>query len=127
MVSSMSFTGIPSIADIFSITSSLHGIISNNNGNACMFRNDIKAKHACSKMFSTLFVKSLPGYFGYDVVLNPSDGPPADDYNSSASNNACVISLIAGLSVHLYVLSVKSNFLIYYQWHVTQIIHLVKL
>ncbi len=127
MVSSMSFTGVLSIADIFSITSSLHGIISNNNGNACMFRNGIKAKHACSEMLSTFFVKPLPGYFGYDVALNPSDGSPADEYNSSASNKACVISLIAGLSVHLYVLSVKSNFPIYYQWHVAQMIDLGKL
>ncbi len=80
-------------------------------------------------MFSTLFVKPRPGYYGYDIMLNPSDGPPAHDYNTSVSNPACVVvSLIAGLSVHqYYVQSVKANFVpIYHGLHVAQKIDFVK-
>jgi hypothetical protein len=34
------------------------------------------------------------------MILNPVDGPPPSDYYSSASNPACVASLIAGMSIH---------------------------
>lgn len=120
-----SLTCVPAISDAFSLTSSLHAI-NENNSNARItfwqdsFRNGIEAEHACSEMFSTLFVKPKAGYYGYDVVLNPNDGPPPQEYQSSASNPACVMSLIAGLSVHPYVLSVKANFPIYHGCHVAQ-------
>lgn len=126
-----SLTGVPSMSDIFSLTSSLRGI-NGNNGNLRIkfwqesFRSGIEAEHACSEMFTTLFVKPRPGYYGYDLVLNPSDGPPPQEYDSSASNSACVVSLIAGLSVHPYVQSVKANFPIYHGWHVAQELDSVK-
>lgn len=126
-----SLTAVPSMSDIFSVTSSLRGINANN-GNARIkfwqdsFRNGIEAEHACSEMFTTLFVKPRSGYYGYDLVLNPSDGPPPQEYDSSSSNPACVISLIAGLSIHPYVQSVKANFPIYHGWHVARELDSVK-
>lgn len=117
-----SLVGVPALSDMFSLTSSLRNI----NGNARItfwhdsLKNGIESEHACSEMFSTLFVKPRPGYYSYDLVLNPSDGPPPQDYESSASNPACVISLIAAISTHPYVLSVEANFPMYHGWHVAQ-------
>ncbi|KAL3794725.1 hypothetical protein ACHAW5_003734 [Stephanodiscus triporus] len=83
-------------------------------------KDGIESEHACSEMFSTLFVKPRSGYNGYDLILNPTDGPPPKNYESSSSNPACVTSLIAALSTHPYVLSVKAYFPIYHGWHVAQ-------
>lgn len=122
-----SLTGVPAMSDMFSLTSSLHvNADKEATGNARIkfwqdqFRNGIEAEHTCSEMFSTLFVRPRAGYYGYDLVLNPGDGPPPQDYESSASNPACVVSLIAGLSAHPYVLSVRANFPIYHGWHIAQ-------
>eukprot|EP00581_Thalassiosira_minuscula_P009127 CAMPEP_0183707726 /NCGR_PEP_ID=MMETSP0737-20130205/4220_1 /TAXON_ID=385413 /ORGANISM="Thalassiosira miniscula, Strain CCMP1093" /LENGTH=420 /DNA_ID=CAMNT_0025935455 /DNA_START=228 /DNA_END=1490 /DNA_ORIENTATION=+ len=117
-----SLVGVPSLSDMFSLTSSLGNI--NNNARLAFWhdslKNGIESEHACNEMFSTLFVKPRPGYYSYDLVMNPSDGPPPRDYESSASNPACVTSLIAAISTHPYVLSVKANFPIYHGWHVAQ-------
>jgi len=118
---------VPALSDIFSITSSLRSINDKQeNGNPRIkfwqdaFKNGMESEHACSDMFSTLFVKPGVGYYSYDLVLNPGDGPPPQEYDSSASNPACVTSLIAALSTHPYVLSVKANFPIYHGWHIAQ-------
>lgn len=84
------------------------------------FRNGLESEHACSEMFNTLFVKPRSDYFGFDIVFNPQDGHPATHYESSASNPACLVSLIAALSVHPYVLSVEANFPIYHGWNMAQ-------
>eukprot|EP00584_Thalassiosira_punctigera_P007232 CAMPEP_0172535384 /NCGR_PEP_ID=MMETSP1067-20121228/7420_1 /TAXON_ID=265564 ORGANISM="Thalassiosira punctigera, Strain Tpunct2005C2" /NCGR_SAMPLE_ID=MMETSP1067 /ASSEMBLY_ACC=CAM_ASM_000444 /LENGTH=441 /DNA_ID=CAMNT_0013320317 /DNA_START=150 /DNA_END=1475 /DNA_ORIENTATION=+ len=116
-----SLVGVPALSDMFSLTSSLRSVV-NDNARISFWRNSLKngieSEHACSEMFTTLFVKPRAGYFSYDLVMNPSDGPPPQDYESSASNPACVTSLIAAISTHPYVLSVKANFPIYHGWHV---------
>ncbi|KAL7529701.1 hypothetical protein ACHAXR_003105 [Thalassiosira sp. AJA248-18] len=117
-----SLVGVPALSDMFSLTTSLRSI--NNNPRIEFWhdslKNGIESEHACSNMFSTLFVKPRAGYYGYDLVLNPSDGPPPEEYESSASNPACVTSLLAALSTHPYVLSVKANFPIYHGWSVAK-------
>lgn len=115
-----SLLGVPSLSDLFSLTSSLHSIDGNDRVAFWhdSFKNGIESEHLCSDMFSTLFVKPRPGYFSYDLVMNPIDGPPPRDYESSASNPACITSLIAALSTHPYVLSVEANFPTYHGWHV---------
>lgn len=124
-----SLVGVPALSDLFSLTSSSlrstngENILQDNTRVAFWhdsFSKGIESEHACSEMFSTLFVKPRSGYYGYDLVLNPSDGPPPNEYESSASNPACVTSLLAALSTHPYVLSVKANFPIYHGWHVAQ-------
>jgi hypothetical protein len=122
-----SLIGVPALSDMFSLTSSLQiiGNIHENDNARIKFWHDslkdgIESEHACSEMFSTLFVKPRSGYNGYDLVLNPTDGPPPKNYESSSSNPACVTSLIAALSTHPYVLSVKAYFPIYHGWHVAQ-------
>jgi len=125
-----SLLAVPALSDMFSLTSSLRSIrisderSSGKNSRIAFWEESLKkgieSDHACSEMFSTLFVKPRAGYYGYDLVLNPSDGPPPQEYESSAANPACVTSLIAALSTHPYVLSVKANFPIYHGWHVAQ-------
>lgn len=122
-----SLIDVPALSDMFSLTSSLRTIkeMDVDDNARISFWNDslrhgIQSEHGCSEMFSTLFVKPRAGYYGYDLVLNPSDGPPPQEYESSASNPACVTSLVAALSTHPYVLSVKANFPIYHGWHVAQ-------
>ena len=117
-----SLVGVPSLSDIFSLTSSTFNR-ANTNDNVKFwrdsFKNGLETEHACSEMFSTLFVKPRAGYYSYDLVLNPLDGPPPKEYESSASNSACVISLVAALSTHPYVLSVKAgNVPIYQGWNI---------
>mmetsp|Transcript_17804 Transcript_17804/g.32160 ORF Transcript_17804/g.32160 Transcript_17804/m.32160 type:complete len:153 (+) Transcript_17804:1-459(+) len=118
-----SLVGVPALSDMFSLTSSLRSVV-NDNARIAFWRealkNGIESEHACSEMFTTLFVKPRAGYYSYDLVMNPSDGPPPQDYESSASNPACVMSLIAAISTHPYALSVKANFPIYHGWHVAQ-------
>jgi hypothetical protein len=124
-----SLIGVPALSDMFSLTSSLRTIDNSyGNGNARIkfwhdsFRDGIESEHACSEMFTTLFVKPRSGYSGYDLVLNPTDGPPAKHYESSSSNPACVTSLIAALSAHPYVLTVKASFPIYHGWNVAKML-----
>jgi len=115
-----SLVGVPSLSDLFSLTSSLRSIEGNDRVTFWQdsFKNGIEAEHLCSDMFSTLFVKPRSGYYSYDLVMNPNDGPPPHDYESSASNPACITSLIAALSTHPYVLSIKAKFPTYHGWHV---------
>ncbi|KAL9181516.1 hypothetical protein ACHAXT_010321 [Thalassiosira profunda] len=121
-----SLVGVPALSDMFSLTSSLVNINSGGSDNPRIkfwrdaLKRGIESEHACSEMFSVLFVKPRAGYYGYDLVLNPADGPPPQEYESSAANPACVTSLIAALSTHPYVLSVKANFPIYHGWNVAQ-------
>eukprot|EP00571_Detonula_confervacea_P003918 CAMPEP_0172326028 /NCGR_PEP_ID=MMETSP1058-20130122/55370_1 /TAXON_ID=83371 /ORGANISM="Detonula confervacea, Strain CCMP 353" /LENGTH=78 /DNA_ID=CAMNT_0013042705 /DNA_START=35 /DNA_END=271 /DNA_ORIENTATION=- len=63
------------------------------------------------------------GYYdSFDLVLNPvdNDGPPPQSYEGSASNTACVTSLIAGLSVQPRVFSLNVNVPIFQGWSVAQ-------
>ena len=119
-----SLDGVPALSDMFSLTSStFNGANTNDNSRVKFwkdsFREGLETEHACSEMFSTLFVKPRAGYYSYDLVLNPQDGPPPKEYESSASNSACVVSLIAALSTHPYVLSVKAgNVPIYQGWNI---------
>eukprot|EP00804_Cyclotella_cryptica_P018748 CCRYP_007229-RA/>CCRYP_007229-RA protein AED:0.39 eAED:0.39 QI:430/1/1/1/1/1/2/42/458 len=130
-----SLTLVPALSEMFSLTASLGGdddSDGNDPNSRIMFwkealQNGIESEHSCSEMFSTLFVKPRAGYYSFDVILNPADGPPPNDYESSASNPACVTSLIAGLSLHPYVLSVKSNFPIYHGYYIAQKIDSYKL
>jgi hypothetical protein len=100
---------VPTLSDMFSLTATLNNSSSvgkdiHSNTRIAFwneaFERGIESEHACSEMFSTLFVKPRSGYYSFDLILNPADGPPPSDYESSASNPACVSSLIAGLSVH---------------------------
>ena len=104
-----SVTLVPALSEMFSLTATLNNITGVSNGvntnNRVSFWNEafargIESSHACSEMFSTLFVKPRSGYYNFDLILNPADGPPPSDYDSSASNPACVASLVAGLSIH---------------------------
>ncbi len=114
---------IPSVSDVFSLTAIANGSPDNLRHRFWreMFKKGIESKHVCSTMFSTLFVKARSGNYSFELVLNPMDGPPAQDYESSASNPNCVASLVAALSVHPYVLSVKANFPTYHGWNVAQL------
>lgn len=117
-----SLVGIPSLSDVFSLTSSLRSIEGNDRvafwHNA--FQNGMEAMHLCADMFSTLYVRPRSGYLGFDLVLNPVDGPPPTDEESSASNPACIASLIAGLSTYPYVLSVEARYPSYQGWRIAQ-------
>lgn len=85
-----------------------------------MFANGMESEHACEEMFSTLFVKPKAGYESFDLVLNPNDGPPPSEYKSSASNPACLTSLVAALSTNPHVLSVKADFPAFIGWNLAQ-------
>ena len=61
---------------------------------------------------------SSSAYHVFDIVLNPQDGAPSTDYESSSSNVDCVISLLVGLSVHTRIMSVTSNLPEYHGWSV---------
>eukprot|EP01082_Thalassiosira_pseudonana_P001672 g1398.t1 g1398 contig10:2010238-2011587(+) len=117
---------VPSLSEMFSLTAILENKKGTSEINARInfwresLLNGIESEHACSEMFSTLFVKPRAGYYSFDLILNPNDGPPPRDYESSASNPACVISLIAALSIHPDVLSVKANFPISHGWNVAR-------
>lgn len=119
-----SLVGVPALSDMFSLTSSLRQEDGVSNSRIKFWqdslRNGIESEHACSEMFSTLFVKPRAGYYSYDLVLNPVDGPPPGEEESSAANPACVTSLLAALSTHPYVLSVKANFPMYHGWNIAQ-------
>ena len=119
---------IPSLSDVFSLTSITNTLSENQRIRFWreVFKKGIESKHVCSSMFSTLFVKPRSGHYSFELVLNPVDGPPSSDYESSASNPNCVASLIAALSVHPYVLAVKANFPIYHGWNVAQLMDSVK-
>lgn len=114
---------IPSISDVFSLTATANAAPDNLRHRFWreIFKNGIESKHVCSTMFSTLFVKARSGNYSFELVLNPMDGPPAQDYESSASNPNCVASLVAALSIHPFVLSVKANFPTYHGWNVAQL------
>eukprot|EP00984_Skeletonema_dohrnii_P017620 scaffold8074_cov124-Skeletonema_dohrnii-CCMP3373.AAC.3 len=114
---------IPSLSDVFSLTAITTATSDNQRIRFWreVFKNGIESKHVCSTMFSTLFVKARSGNYSFELVLNPMDGPPAEEYESSASNPNCVASLVAALSVHPYVLSVKANFPTYHGWNVAQL------
>jgi len=89
-------------------------------------KNGLEARHACSAMFSAMAVRppivsddksdSLYGG-GVDLILNPLGGPDSRDHESSSSNGACVVSLIAGLSVHPRVFSIGANVPFYEGWY----------
>ena len=84
--------------------------------------NGLESSHACTSLFSTLYVeprlKDGAYYNVFDIILNPKDGAHSKDYASSASNVDCVTSFLVGLSVHPYVMSVESNVPKYYGWSV---------
>ena len=115
--------GIPSLSDVFSLTAIANTTSDNQRIRFWreVFKKGIESKHVCSTMFSTLFVKARSGNYSFELVMNPMDGPPSQEYESSASNPYCVASLIAALSVHPYVLSVKANFPTYHGWNVAQL------
>lgn len=121
-----SLNNIPAISEIFSITAANLKNTNEEGRNSRVefwrriFVQGIESEHGCSEMFSTLFVKPRAGYYSFDLVLNPIDGPPPKDFESSASNTNCVTSLLAALSVHPHVLSVKANFPIYHGWNIAQ-------
>ena len=114
---------IPSLSDAFSLTAITNATTDNQRIRFWreVFKNGIESKHVCSTMFSTLFVKARSGYYSFELVLNPMDGPASQEYESSASNPNCVASLVAALAVHPYVLSVKANFPTYHGWNVAQL------
>ncbi|KAL7495009.1 hypothetical protein ACHAWT_003603 [Skeletonema menzelii] len=114
---------IPSLSDVFSLTSIENSTSDNQRIRFWreVFKKGIESKHVCNTMFSTLFVKARNGNYSFELVLNPMDGPSSQEYESSASNSNCVASLIAALSVHPYVLSVKANFPTYHGWNVAQL------
>jgi hypothetical protein len=115
---------IPSLSDVFSLTAITTAESDNQRIRFWreVFKKGMESKHVCSTMFSTLFVRARGGYYSFELVLNPTDGPGSQEYESSASNPNCVASLIAALAVHPYVLSVKANFPIYHGWNVAQLI-----
>ena len=119
---------IPSLSDFFSLTAIASAKPDNQRFRFWqeVFKSGIESKHICSTMFSTLFVKARSGYSSFELVLNPMDGPPAQEYESSASNPKCVLSLVAALSAHPYVLSVKANFPAYHGWNVAQLVDSLK-
>lgn len=81
------------------------------------FKNGLESNHAFREMFSTMTARPNDGgrhggggggrYEGFELILKPRDGPwHPGEYDSSASNPACMVSLIASLSVHPRVLSI---------------------
>ena len=92
--------------------------------------NGLESTHACASLFTTLYIQTRltspsPSssststlYDVFDIVLNPNDGPPSTDYESSSSNVHCVLSLLVGLSVHTRIMSVTSNLPEYHGWSV---------
>ena len=59
-------------------------------------------------MFDDIDIRLRHGNKGFEYILNPMNAISADD-ESSASNTDCVISFIAALSTHPYVVTVESN------------------
>ena len=70
----------------------------------------IESDAGCSEMFEALSVEVRIGNTGFDLLLNPLKGENfASDEASSASNAACVCSLIAALSIHPNTLEISAN------------------
>lgn len=143
VVAKSSLEGVHSLTDRFSITSIVQkdrGFAEGNERIAfwdTSFSNGLEADHACREMFSTLAVHPTTSvamaetngnadysygdeeeFIGFNLVLNPNDGPPPQEYSSSASNTFCVTSLLAGLSVHPHVYRLGAKFPIEQGWRV---------
>ena len=70
----------------------------------------IESDAGCSEMFEALSVEARIANTGFDLLLNPLKGKNfASDEASSASNAACVCSLIAALSIHPNTLEISAN------------------
>ena len=126
-----SLVGVPPLFEMFSLTSSSikyqqdgeeeqrHEFNKNDRLDFWdkSLENGLESTHACSSLFSTLLVDTAySSYDIFDVVLNPDDGRPPEDFESSASNIHCVTSFIAGLSVHPNILGIESNLPEYHGW-----------
>lgn len=70
----------------------------------------IESDDGCIDMFEALSIEARFSNTGFDLILNPLGGQNyANNGTSSASNSACVCSLIAALSVHPNTLDVSAN------------------
>lgn len=110
--------GVPSLSELFSLTSNKSIKEDQQNDRINYWHNTLssglESYHACSSMFATLLISPnydhhSGTYTSFDIVLNPNDAPPPQEYISSSSNVHCVTSLVAGLSVHPRVMSVEGN------------------
>jgi len=77
-------------------------------------QNGLESEHKCSNMFRSSEIRPL--WTGFEIVLNPVDGIMGNEHitnehgnESSASNQDCVVSLIAALSVHPHVITVEAT------------------
>ena len=68
----------------------------------------LESHHMCASMFDDIDIRLRHGNKGFEYILNPMN-TISDDDESSASNTNCVISFIAALSTHPYVVTVESN------------------
>ena len=118
--------GLFSLADAFSITSTIALNTNRPNGARSLLSSrlnslsrslelGIEASHSCENMFETLVVRPVIEDNGVEIVLNPAMNCSMThklqdaDTDSSASNSDCIISLIIGLSVHPQVLNVDTD------------------
>ena len=62
----------------------------------------------CGSMFDDIDIRLRHGNQGFEYILNPAN-TISGDVESSASNSDCVISFIAALSTHPYIVTVESN------------------
>ena len=116
-----SLEGVPSLREMFSLTATSSRTPPDqaqaSNERAPFWdralANGLESSHGCASLFDTLAIVPIHHgsgmYESFDLVLNPSDGPPAREYESSASNADCVTSLLAGLSVHPAVRELAAN------------------
>ena len=117
-----------SVSDAFSATSTLsnspgrrHLRSSAKNVWSRALERGLESNHMCATMFNELDIRLRYGNKGFEYILNPYSGnnesntdtdqstSTSYDDESSASNTDCVISFIAALSTHPYVVTVESN------------------
>ena len=104
-----------SVSDAFSATSARfdnpnhrHLLDSTSNVWSRALERGLESHHMCASMFDDIDIRLRHGNKGFEYILNPMNAISADD-ESSASNTDCVISFIAALSTHPYVVTVESN------------------
>lgn len=104
-----------SVSDAFSATSARfdnpnrrHLLDSTSNVWSRAIERGLESHHMCASMFDDIDIRLRHGNKGFEYILNPMNAISTDD-ESSASNTDCVISFIAALSTHPYVVTVESN------------------
>ena len=111
----MPSSSILSVTDAFSATSRKFGnpnrrhlFESTSDAWSSAIERGLESHHMCGSMFDDIDIRLRHGNQGFEYILNPVN-TVSGDVESSASNSDCVISFIAALSTHPYIVTVESN------------------